>query len=1004
MMKSNSPLLTVGGKIFSGYCVLCLLLAGVVFLAFWRMAEISDSFTVYTRNLSNEMRLARDITTRTMAVRLSAHSFMDTRAQASLNQFHSEMVLLQELVTQACDIVNDPDRRHLVTELTELIDAYAHGFHEVVALIEARQDSEFRDLNVLKFRMENLLGSIRTAITSFENVSAFLLLGNTQEAFQRMLMYSTRYLQQGDERDVVLFDHALAEALAAIDGLVTIVNDPRHLQQIDLVRSSMREFKVVMVEQHRNFQRQHHLVRHTLRGLERETAEAVERIVEAIAGQVIDREQSTSRFLERVGHEILGSLLVIFFLALALSLIVSRGIATALNKVMLTSRHIAEVDLRALSDNFRRLSIGDLRADLTITAEPLRIRRTDEVGRMAEAFDNMIWRLRESERSFAAMIAYLQGKARTATDVALGDLDRDVASASSNDVLGIALGDMVTRLRASQAEVRQHQEHLAELVAVRTSELEENRRFLANLLANLPGMAFRCQFDPTWTMEFVSQGCVELTGYQPEDFLHNQRLSFSDVIHPRYRQQLRDAWQEALSLRQPFQHEYPLITASGQEKWVFEQGIGVFEDDELLALEGLIIDVSDRKRLENQRLEMERQLLHTQKLESLGVLAGGIAHDFNNLLAAMLGNIELVMVLTPEDAPWRQRLQQAEKAARQAAGLTRQMLDYSGKGHFVITAVDLNQLVRDNVDIFRTSIARTISLTLQLTEPLPSISGDEGQLRQVVMNLITNASEAMENRPGGVLTLSTGVVYCDADYLRQTLIEPGPDPGWFVWLEVADQGEGMDTETLQRLFDPFFTTKFTGRGLGLAAVQGILRGHGGGIMVTSSLGQGATFRVLFPVSEDLVTGEREPIQLVEAASTTETVPWRTALQPAQGSLILVVDDEDMVRDFCVEVLRHMGYETLEAVDGVEAVRLFRARARDIACVFLDLMMPNLDGMATFTELQRIRPGVPVILCSGFSSQEATARFHGPKPDGFLQKPYNLRQLQEELERIFTYKY
>jgi PAS domain S-box-containing protein len=998
MMKFRLLLQSVGGKIMLGYCILCVLLAVLGFLAFLRMAEISDSFTVYTRNLTNEMRLARDITTRSMATRLFAHSYMDTRAQSSLNQFGSEMASLHQLITQAPEIVTEPDRRHLVTRLTELVDAYETGFREVVALIESRQDSEYRDLNVLKFRMEKLLGSIRTAVTSFGDASAFLLLGNAQEAFLRMLMHSTQYLQHGDERDIVLFNHAQAQVLAAVDGLESLVVD-RHLQQIDLVRTSVREFTVVMGEQQRNFQQQHSLVQGTLRNLETETVTVVEGIVEAIAKQVGNREQAATVFLERVGHEILGSLFLMLFIALTLSLIVSRGIAAALNKVMYTSRHIAEQDLRALSDKFRRLSTGDLQADLTITAEPLHIRRSDEVGRMAEAFDDMIRRLKESERSFAAMIAYLQDKARTATDVAQGNLDRDVSLASRNDILGTALGDMVTHLRASRFEVRRHQDNLAELVTVRTRELEDSQRFLANLLGNLPGMAYRCRNDQVWTMEFVSQGCFDLTGYQPEDFLHNRTLSFIDVIHPQYRQLLKDEWQQALRLGRPFRYEYPLMTASGQETWVFEQGIGVIEQGEVLALEGLIIDVSDRKRLENQRLDMERRLLHAQKLESLGVLAGGIAHDFNNLLAAMLGNLELALVFVPEDAPWRKRLQQAEKAARQAAGLTRQMLDYSGKGHFVISEVDLNQLVRDNAEIFRSSIARTTSLSLKLAATIPLISADEGQLRQVIMNLITNASEAMESRPG-VLTLSTGMMHCDADYLSQTLIEPRPDPGWFAWLEVADQGVGMDGETLHRLFDPFFSTKFTGRGLGMAAVQGIVRGHGGEIMVESVPGQGSTFRVFFPVSEKDLAGK---VGLVEqgAASAPGVLPEEISPKPGQGSLVLVVDDEEMVREFCVEVLRYLGYETLEAGDGVEALRVFQDRAEAVSCVLLDLMMPNLDGVGTFARLQQIRPDVPVILCSGFSAEEAAARYSGLKPAGFIQKPYNLKNLQKELKKILA---
>lgn len=986
-----------------GYLALCAMLAGLGFLAFLRMAEISDSFAAHTRNLAREMRLSNEIASKAMVARLSANSYVNTHSQVSLNHFNNHISELKEVVDQTRHFVTEPDRRDFAAQLAELVDAYDEGFREVVALIQARQNREYRDLNAIKFRMKTLLSSIRATVPTSESVPVFLLLGNVQEAFLHMIMHSSQYLRNGDDRDGVLFDNAQIQALEALDGLERAIADSIQAQHIALARESVRNFKTVMDDLIKNYQRQRQVLKTNLRDLEKNITDVSARTVLEITGHVSDHKQAATQSLARVRFEILGALTLVLLTAMGLSLVISRGIAAALNKVMRASQQIADNDLRKLSERFKLLSSGDLQADLEITAEPLRIQRSDEVGRMARAFDDMIYRLKESEQSFAAMIAYLRDKVRTAEAVACGSLDVSVPVASQNDALGAALLGMVDHLRMSRDAVLNQQERLAELVSQRTQELEESRRFLSNLLSNLPGMAYRCKDDPAWAMEFVSQGCVELTGYQPEDFIHNRKLSFNDVIHPEYRSVLKDEWQKVLITNdRPFQQEYPLITATGEMKWVFEQGIGVFDERGVVqALEGFIIDVSARKRLEAGRLEMERQLLHTQKLESLGVLAGGIAHDFNNLLAAMLGNLELALLDTPRDASSRKRLEQAEKAARQAAGLTRQMLAYSGKGHFLVNDVNLSQLVEENAEIFRTSIAKTITLSLQLAPSIPLIKADTGQIQQVVMNLITNASESMELCPG-MMTLSTGLMKCDATYLNRSRIEDKPDPGWFAWLEVTDVGSGMDEQAKQRLFDPFFTTKFTGRGLGLAAVLGIIRGHNGAIMVDSEPGLGTTVRVLFPVSEDVVVMNPEPLDFARKFNELDVFRDAADAQNAHlPGLILVVDDEAMVRETCVEALQHMGYHVLEAVDGLDALRIFKEKARNIVCVILDLMMPNLDGFGTFTELQRIKPGVPVVLCSGYAAKEATSRFQDRQPSGFLQKPYNLEQLRRELEQALA---
>ena len=400
------------------------------------------------------------------------------------------------------------------------------------------------------------------------------------------------------------------------------------------------------------------------------------------------------------------------------------------------------------------------------------------------------------------------------------------------------------------------------------------------------------------------------------------------------------------------------------------------------------VDVTDQRHAEAERLEMQRRLLHAQKLESLGVLAGGIAHDFNNLLMAVLGNLDLALMDLPPSSPARASIEPAVQASRRATDLTREMLAYSGKGHFLVQRLALNDLVQGNADLLRAVMARTVTLHLLLGPQPAEIEADPGQLQQVVMNLITNASEAI-GETTGVVTLVTGVQECDAASLSQSRLEVKPPPGRFAYLEVRDSGGGMDEETQQRLFDPFFTTKATGRGLGMSAVLGIMRGHKGAIFVDSAVGQGTRVRVLFPVCT--------PASGLGDAAGAKPGPVRST--PSLSGTVLVVDDDEAVRALAVRFVRRLGLQALEAADGHLALACFREHAATINCVLLDLTMPRLDGVATFRELQRLRPGIRVVLCSGYSQQDAVRRFGGEGLSGFLQKPYSLPQLERHLEAL-----
>ncbi|MGD0821948.1 MAG: PAS domain S-box protein [Desulfomonilia bacterium] len=427
--------------------------------------------------------------------------------------------------------------------------------------------------------------------------------------------------------------------------------------------------------------------------------------------------------------------------------------------------------------------------------------------------------------------------------------------------------------------------------------------------------------------------------------------------------------------------------------WVYLEAIGNNLID-YAGINGVVItarDITERKKAEELKLDMERRLLHAQKLESLGVMAGGIAHDFNNLLMAILGNLDLARLDLSPVSRSRPFIDQALVAARRAADLTNQMLAYSGKGRFDLKPFDLSELVQEMAHLLKASISKTVTLNLQMDGDLPSIVADPSQIQQIIMNLIVNASEAIGDHPG-VVAISTGSLDCDQGYLQRSRLKEKPAPGAYVFIEVRDTGCGMDEETKDRLFDPFFTTKFTGRGLGMAAVLGIVSGHKGAIMVESEPGRGATIRVMFPASDlgEPVKGKKPGVSAMEGEGA--------AMGPISGT-VLVADDEDMVRDLCKSMIERLGYKVMTACDGEEAVKIFRENASEIVCVILDLTMPRLDGMAAFDELRHIKADVKVILSSGYDEREATERFTGKGLAGFIKKPYQLSILRAELGRV-----
>jgi PAS domain S-box-containing protein len=404
-------------------------------------------------------------------------------------------------------------------------------------------------------------------------------------------------------------------------------------------------------------------------------------------------------------------------------------------------------------------------------------------------------------------------------------------------------------------------------------------------------------------------------------------------------------------------------------------------------------DITEKKRAQEELITMEKRLLHAQKLESLGILSGGIAHDFNNLLTVIIGNVQLAMLDCDRISPAGRSLTKALEAANRSANLACQMLAYSGKGAFDIRNVNLSSIVADNAHLLRSAIAKTVNMEIELDDNMADVKCDAGQMQQLIMNLIINASEALEGKSGTV-KLCTGVRYCDEALLAQSLLIEKPRPQDMAFIRVSDDGCGMDAETINRIFDPFFTSKFTGRGLGMSVVHGIVKGHFGAITVQSEPGKGTTIAVYFPVYHERENGRPE----------TLTQPSVNESQIDRGSesqklSILVVDDEKQVRDLMVEILNMLGHKTFSAVDGKEAIEIFNNNP-DIDIVALDLTMPEMDGVETFQQMIQVKPNVKVILCSGYSPEEIRSRFtKGCIPAAFLKKPYGLSALKSAIYQV-----
>jgi PAS domain S-box-containing protein len=513
-------------------------------------------------------------------------------------------------------------------------------------------------------------------------------------------------------------------------------------------------------------------------------------------------------------------------------------------------------------------------------------------------------------------------------------------------------------------------------------ESEERYRKFSQLTTDF---VHRCQRSPgePYRIKWVGGAVEKITGYSQDEIF--DKGCWLPLVHPDDRQRISDMLLRLVP-GNTSKNEFRIISKSGEVCWLHESLLCEAGDEPgELVLYGTSQDITDKKRAEEEHQVLEKQLQQTQRLESLGVLAGGIAHDFNNILAIIMGHCSLTE-MDYDKAP--DHIPEIEKAASRAADLCRQMLAYAGKAQFVQAQVNIGELVEEMVKMLKSTIKQNVVLIPSIATDIPSIKADASQIRQVAMNLIINGAEAIGETQGEVrVTLSKILIKAgqsEKDYLGKII-----PAGWYACLTVTDTGCGMSDETYNRIFEPFYTTKFTGRGLGLSAVLGIITSQGGALQLSSQLGKGTTFKVYLPIQ--ISSSNPEEAETVTDKKDT----W-------QGSgIILLVEDEEQILQVAKAMLEELGFRVIESRNGKEAIEQYQMNANEISLVLTDMGMPVMDGYSLFRELKQRNPALPIIISSGFGDTDITSRIPRADIAGLVGKPYNFKLLREVLKNAFA---
>lgn len=487
---------------------------------------------------------------------------------------------------------------------------------------------------------------------------------------------------------------------------------------------------------------------------------------------------------------------------------------------------------------------------------------------------------------------------------------------------------------------------------------------------------------------YVSAACEKVLGYKPEELRGSRAL---ELHHPEEIEAFLEKLREGAKSNEPFSvPPHRLRHRDGSLVWVEATGLVYRNSDGLQRTVGVARDVTPQIEAEVVRRSLEERVLRSQKLESLGVLAGGIAHDFNNLLTPIIGNVGLALLDLPAESPVRRQIEMIRIAANRATALTRQMLAYAGQDVPRVDAVNISSAIEEMALLLEATASRSTKISYDLQNDLPFVEVDSAHIGQVVLNLVSNASECLPET-GGQVDIRTGSIDADQTYLDSCFIGDQLEEGLYVYLEVCDDGPGIPEEDRSRIFEPFFTTRFTGRGLGLAAVDGIVRGYGCALELESQIGQGTRIRILFPTA----VAASSSLRSSQTRQLSDSGPARETMR----GTILVVDDDENSCELMATVLARADFKVIEAAGGAAAIKLFERHLGEIDGVVLDYTMPLVSGAEVFDAIRRLRPDTRVILVSGYAQARAADELSKRGLFGFLQKPFVPEDLVGEVDRL-----
>ncbi|MCP4358773.1 MAG: response regulator [Chloroflexi bacterium] len=1031
----------VGAKIILRYLASVSLMVIIGVLVTSRLTQVAETVNDLTNNQAVQLDLSKAMVEQIALSRLYANRYIQHQNQQDLDAFHASFNKLQALLSQVEQNTTRPEDATAIQTLKEDLTAYGTTFEEITNLLAQRTRISAEVLSVQEDAIKFNLATLRVTSNFNSAPGLYLALGNIQNNFLNIRLNVVNYVSTGEDRFAALLDLNYQDIQDNLTEFNRALTTPAQQQISDDIEAALAIYVQGVKAIQNGRTKLKTLEQDQLETLEAEMSRAAFGIANQARQEFQAKNAATNTFVAQTQIILLSAIVSAVVIGLGLGWIISRRITTPLHKVAQTAQQIAKVDVnvKALSAELVSLSQGKPAQAVNLTASPLEIKSLDEVGQLGEAFNQIIFSLQVAGASFGHMSAYLNEMAQAAYSVAQGNLAVSVQARSPEDVLGNALADMAANLRAAEAKLRRHQEHLEELVEERTTALRESERALTTLISNLPGMAYRSHNDQNWTRSFMSEGCFSITGYPSAAFINNAELAYADLMHPDDRQQVWNKVQTAVDARQSFQLTYRITTCTGQEKWMREHGQGVFDPQgKLLALEGFITDITNRihaeKALQKAKAAAEERSQAAEAANrAKSAFLSTISHELRTPLNGVLGYAQ-ILKRNPTTTPQQEQgLNVIKQSGKHLLTLINDVLDLAKveSGKIELYTVDFH------LPVFLAGIAEIIRIRAERKEiefkleglgvrnqelgggswekesPIPTyVHGDERRLRQVLLNLLGNAVKVTDE---GSVTLR--ITNPKSKTCAERRSKSASQSIQNLKFEVIDTGIGLSPQEQQIIFDPFRQVgkqerQAEGTGLGLAISRNLVTLMGGELQVESPPsisptgeeekpplpqgegGPGSTFWFEIPlpeVQQDIETVADTPQQIIGIQSCRGCT--------GQTPKVVVVDDNWENRAVLVDLLSPVGFDSVEAVNGQDGLNKVVELQPDV--IITDLVMPQMDGFELIRQIRQtsaLKDKV-VIAASASVFEQDHRKSLEVGGNAFLPKPIVAEALFEQLQRL-----